>query len=264
VLALLLQANLTPWVEASDVMRRVTHTYASTFGMGSGERIERLPARHHGVYMALYNVDGFSPQFLPGKRPKLQAVVESRAAYFGLERNMRMLPDPVFGSADRLEADRTTAEWLFPVDGSALDAASLEGLERVPGVPSGRQFRTLGRASWLITRPPADQPPLSHAPGSEEVAYLLIRPAPPDAPNLFWSAEDEPFGDPRWVVLEREMALQDGRVAPRAVNGFAVYAYPLHEHRYWPGMERITSLRLDPHFSTEPFEIGFFGIARRK
>jgi hypothetical protein len=59
-----------------------------------------------------------------------------------------------------------------------------------------------------------------------------------------------------------ELVVRDGRVEQRQVDGFYVYAYPLHESAYWPGMERIRVLRLDPHFEEGTFEIGFFGISR--
>ncbi|HEX3596552.1 MAG TPA: hypothetical protein VHU80_15685, partial [Polyangiaceae bacterium] len=94
LLTALLMKNLTPWVEASDIMRRITKTYEDAFGTYSGEGIEDLPQKHHGAYMALYNAATMARPFILAP-PKLDAVAAKRAVYDRRAGDVRVVPDPV-------------------------------------------------------------------------------------------------------------------------------------------------------------------------
>ena len=257
----LLMKNLTPWVEASDIMRSVTRSYVAAFGRYSGEEIEGLPEKHDGALMALYNASTISAPFVT-EPPRPEAIVTERAFYSRLDRRIWVAPDPVAQASERLSQDRERAEWLLPIDGTELDAASLEQLVREGQKGGMRSFRATSNASWLIMSPDR-QVRWSHLPRADEYAYVLIRPQPETAPNLFWTnRDDEQFGDPRFVQMRPELVVSNGGVVPRRVEDFYVYAYPLHEAKHWPGMDRVKLLRLDPHFTRGTFDIAFFGISR--
>lgn len=259
-----LEKNQEPWIWAADTMRAVTATYGKTFGWHEIEPIEQLPERHQGAYLALYNAESMKRPFVL-EPPKAQAVASERAVYDAKRRDLRILSDPAYGAAALLERDRAHADWLLPLDGSAFDTAGLERIVR-DGVDDGgvRRFHAKSATSWFLF-PVNEGAPLPPEPKGEERAYLLIRPEPPVLPRLFWvSKPRESFGAPRYTLLRQELTVADGRAEPRTVNGFFVYTAPLSRARRstWPGVERVTVVRMDPSIQSGPFEIGFFGVAR--
>ncbi|HEX4476906.1 MAG TPA: hypothetical protein VH142_17575 [Polyangiaceae bacterium] len=259
-----LENNEEPWIWSGDTMRTVTATYGKTFGWHELEPIEQLPERHQGAYLALYNAESMKKPLVL-EPPKAQAVASERAVFDPKKRDLRILSDPAYRAADLLERDRAHADWLLPLDGSAFDTAGLESMVRDGVDDSGvRHFRAKNATSWFLF-PVNEGTPLSPEHKAEERAYLLLRPEPPLLPRLFWvSKPRESFGAPRYTLLRQELTVVEGRALPRTVNGFFVYSAPLSRARRstWPGLERVTVVRLDPSIQSGPFEIGFFGIAR--
>jgi hypothetical protein len=244
-------------------MRRVTRAYAAAFGSFTGEPIEQLPERHQGAYMALFNAGAMGRPFVL-EPPRPVAVVRRRAVYDPRRRNIRVLPDPAFGAADALREDRQRAEWLWPLDGSALDGATLHHLRRDDVEGENRSFdATSARARLVLTTVHDPEPDDTAANGAR--VYLLVRPTPPQVPKIFWSSEqDEPFNPAHSVSLRQELEVRDGQAMPRQVDGFFIYTAPLsHGAGDWPGFGRVVRVRLDPGFSSGRFEIRLFDIARR-
>lgn len=260
----LLFVNQTPWVEAGDIMRRVTSGYAARFGAYTVRRIEGLLETRRGAFMALFNADIMVRPFIMDP-PKPDAVARNVAVYDRRRGELSAVPDPAFGATERWRSDMEHGEWLFPLDGSALDTAGQERITRGGIAGDARSFQVSDRRSWFVfaANRGASLPPL---PDSEERAYLLIRPYPAMPPQLFWvSRPGEQLGAPRNFRMRGELTVRDGRAVPREVDGFFVFMtpLPLGKRSPWPGMGKVTVVRLDPEIASGIFDIRFFGIVRR-
>jgi len=120
-----LSTNLRPWVYSGETMRRVTATYGGAFGWYEGEPIEKLPERHQGAYIGLFNAACMSRPFVLGP-PKRDAAARYRAVYDATRGDLNVLPDPVFGAGERFRRDQGYADWLFPLDTTKLNASQSE------------------------------------------------------------------------------------------------------------------------------------------
>jgi hypothetical protein len=258
----LLRANLVPWVDAGQFMRKTRIVYANTFGAYPAERIEGLPPIDRGAYLALYNAEcfGFPLVRLP---PRLDQQLRYRMVYDETRRDVRVEPDPAWGAAERLDRDLASAVWLWHPDGAPLETAWLERLTPRTLAPGRYAFAADSADPWLIIGADRDIAPPERA-AQPEYVYLLLRPAPAQAPQLFWiDAVGQNFGGDRVLSLAPELMLADGRIVPRQREGFFVYSARADGHPRWPGLHAVRLVRLDPSDAPGELEIRYFNIARQ-
>jgi hypothetical protein len=258
----LLRQNLVPWADAGQLMREVREVYAQKFGAYAGERIEGLPLVDRGAYVALYNAEAFASPLVKAP-PRLENIARYRIAYDSTQRRVSVQEDPAWNAAARFEDDLANGIWLFHPDGAPLENASQNDLAPLE-LTSGRYaFEARSRDPWLIMFSDRDIAP-PEARGAPEYAYLLVRPASPSPPELFWiGAGAEHFAGERMVMLEPELTVEKGRIVQRQRGGFFVYAARLDTHRHWPGVHAIKAIRLDPTDAPGRLVIAYFNIARR-